>query len=91
MMQTESEVLTDHTELICSTNIERIVTGRDVALKQIGTLIENLNGISELTSRIGGGSAEDWAIQQGHSHDCRITKPVKEAIPAINRRIDCSL
>jgi len=45
-MQTEPDVLTDHTELICSTNIERIVTGSDAALKQIGTLIENLNGIS---------------------------------------------
>lgn len=53
IMQTEPEVLTDHTELICSTNIERIVTGRDAALKQIGALIENLNDISELTSRIG--------------------------------------
>lgn len=29
-MQIEPEVLTDHTELICSTNIERIVTGRDI-------------------------------------------------------------
>ncbi len=35
-MQTEAEVLTDHNEIICSTNIERIVTGRDSALKQIG-------------------------------------------------------
>mgnify|MGYP000302597892 FL=1 len=34
-MQTEAEVLTDHNELICSTNIERIVTGRDSALNQI--------------------------------------------------------
>jgi hypothetical protein len=29
------EVLTGHTELICSTDIERLVTGREVALKQI--------------------------------------------------------
>ncbi|EHW9322739.1 restriction endonuclease subunit M, partial [Salmonella enterica subsp. enterica serovar Umbilo] len=28
-MQTEAEVLTNHNELICSTNIERIVTGRN--------------------------------------------------------------
>ena len=91
ILQTEPEVLTDHTELICSTNIERIVTGRDAALKQIGALIENLNDISELTSRIGGGSAEDWAMQQGHHHECRLTKPVTEAMPAITRSIDCSL
>lgn len=29
------EVLTGYTELICSTDIERLVTGREVALKQI--------------------------------------------------------
>lgn len=33
-MQTEPEVLTDHTEVICSTSIERIVTGRNAALAQ---------------------------------------------------------
>ncbi|HEJ7994450.1 TPA: restriction endonuclease subunit M, partial [Serratia liquefaciens] len=31
-MQTEPDVLTDHTEIICSTSIERIVTGRNAAL-----------------------------------------------------------
>lgn len=41
-MQTEVEVLTDHNELICSTSIERIVTGRDAALKQIEALIRQL-------------------------------------------------
>jgi len=76
-MRIEPEVLTDHTELICSTNIERTVTGRDAALKQIGALIENLNDISERTNWIGGGTAEDWVMQQGHRYDCRLTKPVK--------------
>jgi hypothetical protein len=38
-----SEVLTDHSELICSTSIERIVTGRDAALKQIEQLIQQLD------------------------------------------------
>ena len=37
-MQTEPDVLTDHNELILSTNIERVVTGRDTALKQIEQL-----------------------------------------------------
>lgn len=33
-MQTESDVLTEHNELILSTSIERVVTGRDYALKK---------------------------------------------------------
>lgn len=59
-MQTEAEVLTDHNEIICSTNIERIVTGRDSALKQIATLIQKLDDISSLTSSIGGDVAGTW-------------------------------
>ncbi|ECW2477480.1 restriction endonuclease subunit M, partial [Salmonella enterica subsp. enterica serovar Florida] len=31
----DPEVLTDHTDVICSTSIERIVTGRNAALTQI--------------------------------------------------------
>ena len=62
-MQTEAEVLTDHNELICSTSIERIVTGRDAALKQIETLIRQLDEISRLTSGIGGDVAEHWAMR----------------------------
>lgn len=57
-MQTEAEVLTDHNELICSTSIERIVTGRDSALNQIATLIQKLHDISSLTSSIGGDVVE---------------------------------
>lgn len=33
------EVLTDHTDVICSTSIERIVTGRNAALTQIEALL----------------------------------------------------
>ena len=33
---TESEVLTDNTDVICSTSIERIVTGRNAALAAAG-------------------------------------------------------
>lgn len=51
-MQAEPEVLTDHTEIICSTNIERIVTGRNAALQQIDALIHQLNNISSLTSAL---------------------------------------
>ena len=38
-MQTKTDVLTNHHELICSTNIERIVTGRDTTLKQVEAAI----------------------------------------------------
>ncbi|KEY56461.1 hypothetical protein SRDD_16750 [Serratia sp. DD3] len=42
---TEPEVLTGHTEVICSTSIERIVTGRNAALEQIKALIHQLESI----------------------------------------------
>lgn len=48
-MHTEAEVVTGHTDVICSTSIERIVTGRNAALAQIETLIQQLDGISTLT------------------------------------------
>lgn len=45
-MQTEAEVLTGHTAVICSTSIERIVTGRNAALAQIEMLIRQLDDVS---------------------------------------------
>ncbi|QLX37805.1 DUF4942 domain-containing protein [Citrobacter sp. RHBSTW-00229] len=90
-MQTEAEVLTDHNELICSTSIERIVTGRDAALSQIEILIHNLDNISRLTSSIGGDVAEHWAMRQGHSFDCWLMQPVDKAMPVITRNIDRSI
>jgi hypothetical protein len=39
---TEPEVLTGHTDVICSTSIERIVTGRNAALTRIQSLISEL-------------------------------------------------
>ncbi len=75
-MQTEAEVLTDHNELICSTSIERIVTGRDAALKQIEALICQLDDVSRLTSEIGGDIASHWAMRQGHAFDCWLVQPV---------------
>lgn len=50
----EPEVLTDHTDMICSTSIEHIVTGRNAALAQTEALIQQLNDISMLTHSIGG-------------------------------------
>lgn len=90
-MQTEAEVLTGHNELICSTSIERIVTGRDAALSLIEILIHKLDDISRLTSSIGGDMAEHWAMRQGHSFDCWLMQPVDKAMPVITRNIDRSI
>lgn len=63
-MQTEAEVVTDHTDVICSTSIERIVTGRNAALGQVEVLMQQLDDISTLTRSIGGKSALDWAMSR---------------------------
>lgn len=90
-MQTEPEVLTEHNELILSTSIERVVTGRDSALKQIEQLIEQLDAISRLTSEVGGGTSQDWAMKVGHRYDSWLTEKVDKAIPAVTRNIDRSI
>ncbi|MBJ3570606.1 DUF4942 domain-containing protein, partial [Salmonella enterica subsp. enterica serovar Indiana] len=87
-MQTEAEVLTNHNELICSTNIERIVTGRNAALQQIEAVIHQLNEISRLTSSIGGNTAEHWAMRQGRAFDCWLMQSVDKSLPVIARNID---
>lgn len=90
-MQTEPDVLTEHNELILSTSIERVVTGRDSALKQIEQLIEQLDAISRLTSEIGGGKAQDWAMKPGHRYDSWLTEKADKAMPAVTRNIDSSI
>lgn len=90
-MQTESEVITEHTELINSTSIERIVTGRDAALVQIEQLIKLLSTISQLTAGIGGGNASDWAMKSGHRYDCWLMEKPEKAMPVITHNIDRSL
>ncbi|EUL89032.1 hypothetical protein P832_03491 [Enterobacter kobei] len=87
----QTEVLTNHSELICSTSIERIVTGRDTALKEIESLILQLEEISRLTSMIGGNTADHWAMRQGVSFDCWLMQPVGKAMPVITRNIDRSI
>ncbi|EIT7187625.1 MAG: DUF4942 domain-containing protein [Serratia marcescens] len=87
-MQTEPEVLTDHTAVICSTSIERIVTGRNAALAQIEALIHQLDTISTLTNSIGGGTATDWGMRPGHRYDCWFTEKPETAMKAITRSID---
>ena len=90
-MQPDTDVLTDHTDIICSTSIEHIVTGRDVALMQIEQLIQQLNTISQLTAGIGGGNAADWAMKQGHRYGCWLMEKPEKALPVITRNIDRSL
>ncbi|ATF90981.1 DUF4942 domain-containing protein [Cedecea neteri] len=84
----EPEVLTGHTDVICSTSIERIVTGRNAALTRIESLISELDDISILTHDIGGGTGQEWGMREGHRYDCWFTeKPVK-AMKAMTRNID---
>jgi len=90
-MQTEPDVLTDHNDLILSTSIERVVTGRDSALKQIEQLIQQLDAIARLTSEIGGGTAQDWAMKSGHRYASWLTETSEKAMPAITGNIDRSI
>lgn len=90
-MQTESDLLTEHNELILSTSIERVVTGRDAALAKIEQLIQQLDMVSLLTSEVGGGTAQDWAMKSGHRYDSWLTGPSEKAMPAITRNIDRSI
>jgi len=90
-MQTEPDVLTEHNELILSTNIERVVSGRDAALLQIELLIQQLDAISMLTSEIGGGTAQDWAMKSGHRYDSWLTEKADKAMPVVTRNINSSI
>ncbi|EAV1301084.1 DUF4942 domain-containing protein [Salmonella enterica] len=85
------EVLTDHTDVICSTSIERIVTGRNAALAKIETLIHQLDEISTLTSSIGGKTALDWAMKQDFRCGCWLMEKTETAMKAITRNLDRSI
>lgn len=85
---TEPEVLTGHTEVICSTSIERTVTGRNAALAQIETLIQQLDDISTLTHSIGGKTALDWAMKQNFRCGCWLMEKPEVAMKAITRNLD---
>ena len=87
---TEFEVLTSHTDVICSTSIERIVSGRNTAIAQIETLIQQLDDISALTSIVGGGKSNEWGVRQ-YRYDCWLMDKPETAIKAITRNIDRSI
>lgn len=88
---TEPEVLTSHTDMICSTSIERIVTGRNTALVQIETLIQQLDDITTLTRSIGGKTALDWAMKQEFRCGCWLMEKPETAMKAITRNLDRSI
>lgn len=90
-MQTEPEVLTDHTEVICSTSIERVVSGRNAALAQIEALIHQLEDISVITNSIGGGIARDWAMRQDFRCGCWLMEKAETAMLVITRNLDRSV
>jgi len=83
----EPEVLTGHTDVICSTSIERIVTGRNAALTQIEALIHQLEDISAITSSIGGRVARDWAMKQDFRCGCWLMEKAETAMPVITRNL----
>lgn len=87
---TDPEVLTDHTDVICSTSIERIVTGRNAALAEIETLIQQLDDISAMTSSVGGGKSNEWGVRQ-YRYDCWLMDKPETAIKAITQNIDRSI
>ena len=87
----DPDVITDHTEIISSTSIERIVTGRNAALKQIEQLIHQLDNISTLTCSIGGKTARDWAMRQDFRGGCWLMENVKTAMSTITRNLDRSI
>lgn len=83
-----AEWLTDHTDVICSTSIERTVNGRNAALEQIEVLIHQLNDISTLTRSIGGKTALDWAMKQDFRCGCWLMEKPATAMKVITRNLD---
>lgn len=59
---TESEVLTDNTDVICSTSIERIVTGRNASLAQIENCTSDIQSLETYRK-------DEWHLCQVKSGD----------------------
>lgn len=87
----DPEVISGHTEVISSTNIERIVTGRNAALGQINTMIHQLSDLSALTSSIGGKTALDWAMKQEFRCGCWLMEKEETAMKVMTRNLDRSI
>ncbi|MGK2696304.1 DUF4942 domain-containing protein [Serratia surfactantfaciens] len=74
--------------MICSTSIERIVTGRNAALAQIEALIRQLDDISTLTRDISGKTALDWAMKQDFRCGCWLMEKAETAMKVITCNLD---
>ncbi|HEF0099542.1 TPA: DUF4942 domain-containing protein [Citrobacter youngae] len=90
LTHTDPDVLTDHTDVICSTSIKHIVTRRNAALSLTEILIHQLDDISALTDSIGGGKANEWGVRQ-YRYDCWLMEKPETAMKAITRNIDRSI
>ncbi|WP_145554511.1 DUF4942 domain-containing protein [Yersinia canariae] len=84
----EPQVLTGHTDVICSTSIERIITLRNAALVQIDALIHQLEDISAITNSISGGVAKDWAMRQDFRTGCWFMEKAETAMKVITCNLD---
>ncbi|MCS2163958.1 DUF4942 domain-containing protein [Scandinavium sp. H11S7] len=87
----DPDVISGHTEIISSTNIERVVTGRNVALERIRAIIHQLAETSALTSSIGGKTALDWAMKQDFRCGCWLTEKEETAMKVITCNLDRSI
>lgn len=87
----EPEVLSGQHEIISSTNIERIVTGRNAALEQIRATIHQLADTSALTCSIGGKTALDWAMRQDFRCGCWLLEKEQTAMKVITCNLDRSI
>ncbi|OVZ78986.1 DUF4942 domain-containing protein [Yersinia kristensenii] len=84
----EPQLLSGHTDVICSTSIERIITVRNTALVQIDALIHQLEDISAITNSIGGGIAKDWAMRQDFRTGCWFMEKAETAMKVITCNLD---
>ncbi|HBJ0222105.1 TPA: DUF4942 domain-containing protein [Escherichia coli] len=82
------EVVTGHTDVICSTSIRYILAVRKSTLLQIDTLIRQLAEISAMTESIGGKAAPDWAMKQDFRCCCWLMEKPETAMKAITRNLD---
>ncbi len=82
------EVVTGHTDAICSTSIRHILAVRKSTLLQIDTLIRQLAEISAMTESIGGKTALDWAMKQDFRCGCWLMEKPETAMKAITRNLD---
>ncbi|MBV4413668.1 DUF4942 domain-containing protein [Enterobacteriaceae bacterium YMB-R22] len=87
----EPEVLTGHTDMICSISIDRIDTGRNAALAQIEMIMQQLDDVSTLTRSIGGKTALDWAMKQDFRWGGWLMEKPEAAMKAITRNLDRSI